>query len=230
MENKNKPLTQRQQQILSYIDKYTEENGYTPTVREIAEHLQMKSPSSVHYQLNILEKAGYIKRSTNKDRSIRMKDTAPGLPVYTSLIIDPDTKILKPISNPNNHLPFVPRDKSTFIALQCMFPEIATAEQEDICIFRLLCKNSEDKYNEDFSKYVKMGSYVLVSFNGKVYMRKFTISKAHVWYVKDTTCLDYIPIIDEKGNKYIDDGTGDIDGLDAEVEGVLCYVVKDFTV
>ena len=220
MDKNSKPLSQRQQQILTYIDKYTEKNGYTPTVREITEHLQLKSPSSIHYQLKVLEQAGYIKRSTNKDRSIRMNESAPGLPVFQSAQFDNAGNFVNSGDAPEYYLPFVFRDKTSFFALKCAKKEIASADIGDICIFRSLNRETDESYDADFGKYVSMGSYVLVTYNGQSYIRQFTIKKAHVWYVVD-------PNVGVPQNPN-EEEIGDIDGLDAEVDAVLCFVVKDY--
>ena len=41
-------LKSRQRQIYEYIVSFTEENGYPPSVREIGEAVDLKSPSTVH--------------------------------------------------------------------------------------------------------------------------------------------------------------------------------------
>ena len=65
-----KQLTQKQQVIYDYLLKFTAENGYPPSVREIAAAVGLKSPSTVHFHLKALEEAGAINRDTGKTRAI----------------------------------------------------------------------------------------------------------------------------------------------------------------
>jgi repressor LexA len=69
-----KELTPKQQRIYDYILSYTEENGYPPSVREIASAVGLKSPSTVHFHLKDLEEAGAIVRGTGKTRAITTAD------------------------------------------------------------------------------------------------------------------------------------------------------------
>jgi len=48
--------------------------GYPPSIREICDHVGLKSTSTVHSHLETLEERGYIHRSRSKNRSIEIKD------------------------------------------------------------------------------------------------------------------------------------------------------------
>lgn len=63
-------LTLKQQQIYDYIVSFTADNGYPPSVREIGDHLGLKSPSTVHFHLKGLRSAGLIHQAEGKTRSI----------------------------------------------------------------------------------------------------------------------------------------------------------------
>ena len=63
-------LGAKQQQIYEYILSYTDQNGYPPSVREIAAAVGLKSPSTVHFHLKGLEEAGFITRGAGKTRAI----------------------------------------------------------------------------------------------------------------------------------------------------------------
>jgi len=63
-------LTERQQTIFTFIRKMIEERGFGPTIREIAEEMNYKSPNGVMCHLRALEKKGVINRTSNKSRSI----------------------------------------------------------------------------------------------------------------------------------------------------------------
>ncbi|MEN6357502.1 MAG: transcriptional repressor LexA [Armatimonadota bacterium] len=68
----DKELTHRQRQILDYIVRHTEEQGYPPTVREIGEAVGLSSSSTVHAHLKGLENAGLIRRDAVLTRAIRV--------------------------------------------------------------------------------------------------------------------------------------------------------------
>ncbi|MEK7401733.1 MAG: transcriptional repressor LexA [Gemmatimonadota bacterium] len=66
------PLTKRQREILTYLDSYSEQNGYAPSFEEIAEHFNYNSLATVHEHLSNLERKRYIKRSYNESRAIEI--------------------------------------------------------------------------------------------------------------------------------------------------------------
>src|SRR5262249_29458946 len=76
-------LTDRQRQIYEFIRDKTESRGYPPTVREIGEEFDIKSPNGVMCHLKALEKKGLIKRDAFSARGIQLVDRRPhsvGLP------------------------------------------------------------------------------------------------------------------------------------------------------
>jgi repressor LexA len=68
------PLTKRQNEILSYIRDFLNEHSYSPTLEEIARHFGLASLNGVHKHLTVLEERGFIKRLTNRARSIEVLD------------------------------------------------------------------------------------------------------------------------------------------------------------
>lgn len=67
-------LTDQQKKIFSLILSHIQQFGNPPTIREIAEHMQFKSPNGVVGHLKALERKGLIIRSSNKSRSIQLTD------------------------------------------------------------------------------------------------------------------------------------------------------------
>lgn len=72
-----KRLTAKQQRIYDYILDFTADNGYPPSVREIAAAVGLKSPSTVHFHLKALEDAGAISRDSGKTRAITAVESGP---------------------------------------------------------------------------------------------------------------------------------------------------------
>ncbi len=65
-------LSVRQEKILSLIQEFLEEQGYPPTVRDIQHACDISSTSVVDYNLKILQKEGYIRRSPEISRGIEV--------------------------------------------------------------------------------------------------------------------------------------------------------------
>ncbi len=68
-------LTHRQKQALDFITVSLEKNGYPPTLREIGEHMGIKSTNGVNDHLKALERKGYLTREELKSRALRPVDT-----------------------------------------------------------------------------------------------------------------------------------------------------------
>lgn len=62
--------TKTRENILAYIKAFRRDKGYSPSVREVADHCGVRSPSVVQYHLNHLERAGLITRGRDTSRSI----------------------------------------------------------------------------------------------------------------------------------------------------------------
>ena len=65
-------LSARQEAILRLITKFLEENGYPPSIRDIGSAVGISSTSVVNYNLNILEREGYIARDREVSRGLRL--------------------------------------------------------------------------------------------------------------------------------------------------------------
>lgn len=79
-------LTPRQSEILSFIKRCLDENGYPPTRAEIAQELGFKSPNAAEDHLRALARKGAIEMIPGASRGIRIPDHEPasedkGLPV-----------------------------------------------------------------------------------------------------------------------------------------------------
>lgn len=65
-------LTERQRQVLEYIDAEVRRRGYPPSVREIGEAVGLSSSSTVHAHLAALQDKGYLRRDPTKPRAIEV--------------------------------------------------------------------------------------------------------------------------------------------------------------
>lgn len=79
-------LSERQRKILEFIKSFSLDNGYPPTIREIGEATDISSTSVVNYNLNALQKEGYIIRDRTVSRGIRLKESLEELRAAADLI------------------------------------------------------------------------------------------------------------------------------------------------
>ncbi len=66
----------RKQRIVEYIAATIRERGYPPSVREIAQAVDLASTSAVHHHLQALEREGYLERGASTSRAIRLTPAA----------------------------------------------------------------------------------------------------------------------------------------------------------
>ena len=67
-------ITKKQMEILECIKQAILDKGYPPTVRELCDMVHLKSTSSIHANLEALERNGYIRRDPSKPRAIEIVD------------------------------------------------------------------------------------------------------------------------------------------------------------
>jgi len=88
-------LTTRQRRILEVIRDAVADRGYPPSIREIGEAVGLTSTSSVHSQLEALQRKGFIRRDPTKPRAIEVHFDDPvaavprALPTYVPLMSAP---------------------------------------------------------------------------------------------------------------------------------------------
>ncbi|UCH58643.1 MAG: winged helix DNA-binding protein, partial [Anaerolineales bacterium] len=67
-----KGLTERQKRILEVLERFQDQNGYPPSIREICDLANISSTSVVKYYLSQLEESGHIERDGRVSRGIRI--------------------------------------------------------------------------------------------------------------------------------------------------------------
>ncbi|MBR2540641.1 MAG: transcriptional repressor LexA [Mogibacterium sp.] len=65
-----KKSEQRQKDILDFMKKTIAAKGYSPTVREICQALDIKSTSTVHSDIKVLEEKGLVRKDPSKPRTV----------------------------------------------------------------------------------------------------------------------------------------------------------------
>ncbi|WP_269525431.1 transcriptional repressor LexA [Coraliomargarita parva] len=87
-----KDLTQRQKEILEFIEHHEWRNGYWPSIREIQEKFNFASTNAVMGHLRALEKKGVIERIAGQARTFRIhrpeESDLPDIPDDATEVVD----------------------------------------------------------------------------------------------------------------------------------------------
>ncbi|MCP5094309.1 MAG: transcriptional repressor LexA [Chloroflexi bacterium] len=86
-----KPLSERQKNILAFISQYVQENHRPPTIREIGKNVKISSTSVVNYNLTKLKEKGYLDRDPEVSRGLRL--TQKALAIYGEVVTAVDETI-----------------------------------------------------------------------------------------------------------------------------------------
>ena len=74
-------LTERQQEVLDLIRRYSDETGYPPTRADIARELGFKSANAAEEHLKALARKGAIEMIAGASRGIRIAEENKGIPI-----------------------------------------------------------------------------------------------------------------------------------------------------
>jgi repressor LexA len=74
-----KVIYKKQKQILDFIKQFIQSHGSAPTLREIADAIDVSSLATVHEHLESMEEKGLLKRKHGRNRSIELTQGDPDL-------------------------------------------------------------------------------------------------------------------------------------------------------
>ena len=104
-------MSNKAQEILEFINFTLKNDGYSPSVREICEAVNLKSTSTVQYHLNKLEKKGVINKSDGKSRSLHLNNS---ISEFKSVPIVGEIAAGLPLSAEENQIGELPYPESNF--------------------------------------------------------------------------------------------------------------------
>lgn len=110
------PLTEKQASVYKYLVKQMN-GGIPPTVREICANTGIKSTSTVHAILNVLEEQGYISRDARYSRAIRIDSDYDSAMVPLVGRVTAGQPILV-IEHIEDYIPYPARDAEGLFALK----------------------------------------------------------------------------------------------------------------
>ena len=104
-------MSKKAEEILEFINFTLKNDGYSPSVREICEAVNLKSTSTVQYHLNKLEKKGVINKSEGKSRSLHLNNS---ISEFRSVPIVGEISDGLPLSAEENQIGELPYPESNF--------------------------------------------------------------------------------------------------------------------
>lgn len=78
--------SKKQKQVFDFIESFMDQEGYAPSLEEIAHHFGLSAVSTVHYHVRELVKEGFLKKRWNANRSLEVVDHAVGPSVAVPLL------------------------------------------------------------------------------------------------------------------------------------------------
>jgi repressor LexA len=81
-------LTPMRRQILEYIMSCQRERNFPPTIREIGDHVGLKSPATVANHIDVLKAAGYIEKNPQQPRTltVHLDSDSPSLDQHIRVV------------------------------------------------------------------------------------------------------------------------------------------------
>ena len=65
-------LTKKQKEVLDFLNTYSKDKGYAPSLDEIRRRFKLASVSTAHYYIAKLQTEGYLEKTLNQPRSINL--------------------------------------------------------------------------------------------------------------------------------------------------------------
>lgn len=69
------------EQVLRFIENFSDENGYAPTVREICAAMGFKSTATAYNYVDRLRERGYLQKTDNKKRAVAVQNNLRKIPL-----------------------------------------------------------------------------------------------------------------------------------------------------
>jgi repressor LexA len=89
---------------MDFLTKFQDENGYSPSIRQIGDSIDVKSTSLVDYYLTQLQEMGFIEREDRISRSIRVLQPVQDTPTFAEKV----NEVIQKAGNALNDLVSVP--------------------------------------------------------------------------------------------------------------------------
>ncbi len=103
-------LTEAQQELYEWLAEYIRTHQHSPSIRQMMQAMNLKSPAPIQSRLEHLRTKGYIEWTEGKARTIRiLRSAAPGVPILGTIaaggLIEPFTDAVDHLDVSNLTLP-----------------------------------------------------------------------------------------------------------------------------
>lgn len=193
-----KPLSEKQQQILSFINEFSAREGYSPSVREICAAVGLRSPATVHSHIHTLTARGLLTMGeSGKKRTL----TLPGEGVSRVPILG-SVAAGAPINAEENVEGYLPMDAlggGEHFALRIRGESMINAGilDGDLVVVRR-------------QETAEQGEIVIALLEDDATCKRLHWEDGHLWLLPENP--DYSPI----------------DGANASILGKVCAVVRKY--
>lgn len=194
-----KALTKKRKLVYEYICDCIHSRGYPPTVREIAEAVDLRSPSTVHAHLNALEELGYITRDSGRTRAIMLANPEPdhsGVPILGTVAAG---QPILAVEDAIGYIPFETSDNEEYFALRIKGDSMVNAGimDGDMVIVRR-------------QPTAENGEIVIALLEDEATCKRLKTDKTGVWLMPENDAYDPIP------------------GNDAMILGKVAFVIRTY--
>jgi repressor LexA len=112
-------LTKAQQELYDWLVEYIREHQYAPSIRQMMQAMDLKSPAPIQSRLEHLRNKGFIEWSEGKARTIKiLKYAASGVPIFGTIAAG---GLVEPFTDVTDKLDLSPIfHQSDYFALQVM--------------------------------------------------------------------------------------------------------------
>jgi len=167
-------MSNKETEILEFINFTLKNDGYSPSVREICEAVGLKSTSTVQYHLNKLEKRGVINKSEGKSRSLHLNDITTE---FRSIPIVGEIAAGLPLAAEENIIGELPYPESNFndslIALKINGDSMIDAGIHDGDL--VVVDKSKQPTNGDIGAFLVLGTEATVKYIDTISNKKYLI-------------------------------------------------------
>lgn len=194
-----KKLTAMHLKILDYIRQYIDEYGFPPSVRELAEGVGLRSPSSVQRHLDTLEQRGYLHRAGRHTRAIvltNMDKKPAGVPLLGTVAAG---EPILAVEDATDYIGFDVGDDAEYFALIIKGQSMIKAgilDGDTVIVRRQPAAES--------------GEIVIALIDDSATCKRLLLSQKSVWLIPEND--NYIPI----------------DGSDAKILGKVTAVIRRY--
>jgi len=203
-------LTKKQKQVLDFIEDYSDEYGFSPSLDEIREKFNLASVSTSHYYIERLRKTGWLSKESNRPRSLKVYKTNKSdegsilLPILGSA--NCGEALVLAVENPEGHL------KVPFSFVRKRDDIFVLKAEGDSMNMAVIGDSKSNIESGDFVivdsdiKGVKHGDYVLSIIDGCANIKKLGVHEGYLRLISESSNPVHKPIYLSSDDEFMING------------------------